>query len=81
MYRRLVPAACVLLASLAFTGVIDPLPIGSAAPLTDYAMTSTEGEALTLADAERELVLSRVEGPGRSQAWGVVVDGLVADDG
>lgn len=32
-------------------------------------------------DVERELALTRVEGPGRSQAWGVQVGGPVTEDG
>lgn len=50
MLRRIAPVALLGLATLAFTLPIDPLAIGSTAPMTDYEMTSTAGETLTLAD-------------------------------
>ncbi len=43
-------SALALLATLAFAPPSEPLAIGSPAPLTDYAMTATTGEALTLGE-------------------------------
>ncbi len=50
MLHRTIAVGLVGLLSLAFTSTIEPLAIGSQAPMTDYAMTSTAGEQLTLAE-------------------------------
>lgn len=49
MLRRTAPLALLGLVTLAFTLPVEPLPIGSTAPMTDYQMTATNGDVLTLA--------------------------------
>ena len=82
MLRRTAPLALLGLPTLAFTGLIDPLPIGSSAPMTDYEMTATTGETLTLAGVKGEnglLVIFSCNTCPYVLAWENRYNGLAAE--
>lgn len=49
-----IACAALLLAAFTFTGLVEELPIGSKAPMTDVEMKNVSGEMLSLSDVAQE---------------------------